>query len=130
MGGSTAPVDNLHSGGLFAPIDLETGIISHPGYDKKHVLHKCHPVSGIPIAGFQIPFWKEVKKLARSLAVEVPQMRYIGWDIAVTETGPLMIEGNNHPGYDILQMPPHTPDRIGMLPVFERLMKEPESSQK
>ena len=54
----------------------------------------------------------------------VPQVGYVGWDIAVTENGPLIIEGNHFPGHDILQMPPHVPDKIGMLPTFKKYIKE------
>lgn len=55
----------------------------------------------------------------------IPQLGYIGWDIAVSETGPQLIEGNEFPGHDILQMPPHVPDKIGMLPRFRQFLPEP-----
>ena len=34
---------------------------------------------------------------------KIPQIRYIGWDVAFTEKGPLIVEGNEYPGYGILQ---------------------------
>lgn len=116
IGNSDRPVDNLHSGGMFAPIDLETGTVDFPAYDKTRVTYASHPRTGTAIQGFQIPYWKESAELCLKAACVVPQMRYVGWDVAVTEEGPVFVEGNNLPGYDILQMPPHTPDRIGMLP--------------
>lgn len=42
---------------------------------------------------------------------------------AITPNGPVFVEGNNLPGYDILQMPPHTPDKVGMLPRFREFVK-------
>ncbi len=122
IGNSERPVDNLHSGGMFAPIDLETGKIQYPAYDKNRVVYHTHPMTGTRIQGFQIPCWEESKALCLKAAVRVPQMRYVGWDVGVTETGPVFVEGNNLPGYDILQMPPHTPGKVGMLPRFREFV--------
>ena len=36
----------------------------------------------------------------------------------------LLIEGNNFPGHDIYQLPPHRKDGIGVLPQFERVLNE------
>ena len=41
-------------------------------------------------------------------------------DVAITEKGPVLIEGNPFPGHDLLQMPPHAPDKIGVLPHFRK----------
>ncbi len=122
IGNSDRPVDNLHSGGMFAPIDLDTGKIRYPAYDKNRRTFETHPITGTKIQGFQIPYWEEAKALCLKAAVRVPQMRYVGWDVGITEAGPVFVEGNNLPGYDILQMPPHTPDKIGMLPRFREFV--------
>lgn len=122
IGNHGRPVDNLHSGGMFAPIDLDTGKIQYPAYDKDRITYEVHPDTGTRIQGFQIPFWEETKALCLKAATVVPQMKYIGWDVGVTENGPLFVEGNDMPGYDILQMPPHTPDKIGMLPRFREFV--------
>ena len=55
IGNSDRPVDNLHSGGMFAPIDLDTGKISAPGYDKNQRTFETHPLTGVKLVGFQIP---------------------------------------------------------------------------
>lgn len=122
IGNHGRPVDNLHSGGMFAPIDLWTGKIQYPAYDKDRNTYTVHPSTGTEIQGFQIPYWEEVKALCLKAALVVPQMRYIGWDVGISEKGPVFVEGNDMPGYDILQMPPHTPDKIGMLPRFREFV--------
>ena len=123
IGNSDRPVDNLHSGGMFAPIDLDKGVIQYPAYDKARHTYTEHPRTHTQIQGFAIPYWEEAKAMCLEASQVVPQMRYVGWDVAITPNGPVFVEGNNLPGYDILQMPPHTPDRIGMLPRFREFVK-------
>ena len=120
IGNSDRPVDNLHSGGMFAPIDLDKGVIQYPAYDKARHTYTEHPRTHTTIQGFAIPYWEEAKAMCLEASQIVPQMRYVGWDVAITPNGPVFVEGNNLPGYDILQMPPHTPDKIGMLPTFRQ----------
>lgn len=122
VGNGGRPVDNLHSGGMFAPIDLDTGLIQYPAYDKDRKTYEKHPMTGVAIEGLLIPLWEQAKELCLRASEVVPQMRYVGWDVAVTPDGPVLVEGNNLPGYDILQMPPHTPDKIGMLPRFREFV--------
>ena len=43
IGNSDRPVDNLHSGGMFAPIDLDKGVIQYPAYDKARQTYTEHP---------------------------------------------------------------------------------------
>lgn len=91
-------VDNLASGNIAAPIDLKTGKVNGPAVysdiTKKSVDN--HPVTGVPIIGFEIPFWNEVMKQSEEIALFQPQNRGVGWDVAVTESGPDFIEGNHN----------------------------------
>ena len=92
-----SPVDNLAAGNIAVPIDLETGIVCGPGVysdiTKQDETH--HPVTGIKLEGFQVPFWRECVELAVQAALHDTQNRSIGWDIAVTNEGPELIEGNH-----------------------------------
>lgn len=90
-------VDNLAAGNLAAPIDKHSGIITGPGSysDITRTSESIHPVTGVPIVGFQVPFWSECLSLAEAAALEHPENRSIGWDIVVTNEGPGLIEGNH-----------------------------------
>lgn len=116
-------VDNINNGGMAAPVDVETGVITHPGYDKDKRCFDVHPETNCPIVGYKLPYWQESIKMCLDAAKVLPQVGYVGWDIAVSEDGPQLIEGNQFPGHDILQMPPHVPDHIGMLPEFRKYVK-------
>ena len=124
IGNSGRFVDNINSGGMAAPVDVETGVIGFPAFDKDARVYEVHPVTGCPIAGYQLPYWRESIELCLEAAKVVPQLGYVGWDVAVSEDGPQLIEGNHFPGHDILQMPPHVPDKVGMLPRFREFVPE------
>lgn len=88
-------VDNLDAGGLAAHIDPDTGIVDNLAIDKNHEEFILHPISGEKFPGFQVPHWEEAKALALRAARETPDMRYIGWDVAITPDGVCLIEGND-----------------------------------
>jgi len=91
-------VDNMAAGNLAAPIDLSTGIVTGPGVysDITKTDEQIHPVTGVSIVGFQIPFWPEVCQMARDAALFGTRNRSVGWDIAITGNGPELIEGNHN----------------------------------
>jgi len=117
--GNGKVVDNFNSGGMVVPVNVEDGTVKFPAIDKAGNLYRSHPLTGVSIEGFAVPLWSDVLELAKQAAIELPELGIMGWDVAVTDDGPLLIEGNHYPGHDIYQLPPHTPDGIGLLPVFE-----------
>lgn len=96
-------VDNAGAGGVFGTIDIETGVIEAVG-DKFGKQYEVHPDTGVPILGFTIPRWEEAKDIAKELAQIVKGNRYAGWDLALTERGWCMIEGNAR-GQFVWQIP-------------------------
>lgn len=112
-------VDNFNSGGMTAPIDEKTGIVSQVAIDKQKNIYENHPQTGAQIKGFQFPYWNEAIELCKKASKEIPEMGYVGWDVAFTPEGPLFVEGNEFPGHDIYQLPAHTPNKIGIMPKFQ-----------
>lgn len=124
MGNSDRPVDNINAGGMYSVIDLETGKIAGPACDKNYHVYERHPRTGTLLTGYQIPLWDSVMALCLEAAKKIPQMGYVGWDVAITEDGPLFIEANNLPGHDAFpQMPSQAPDHIGFKPEFQKYLK-------
>lgn len=117
-------VDNINSGGMAAPVNVETGVIEFAAFDKDSRSYEVHPTTGCPIVGYRLPYWRESVEMCLEAARIVPQLGYVGWDVAVSDNGPQLIEGNHFPGHDILQMPPHVPDKVGMLPRFREFLPE------
>lgn len=88
--------DNLAAGNIAAVIDTETGIIADNGVysDITKQEEEYHPVTGKKIKGTQIPFWKETIAMAKEIAKIDSRNHSIGWDFAITASGPDLIEGN------------------------------------
>ena len=81
-----------------------------------------HPDTGITFIGYQIPMLPEAIALAKKAAMVIPQMRHVGWDIAITPDGPVIVEGNEHPGTDLCQLAPHYPEKRGLWPYYKRIL--------
>jgi hypothetical protein len=53
-----------------------------------------HPTTAEPIAGRCFPFWDEAKALVRRASLLFLPLRTIGWDVALTPAGPVLVEAN------------------------------------
>lgn len=94
-------VDNGSAGGIFTPFDLNTGRLFKTGFDENGKRFTKHPDTNILFENFQLPRYDEVKSLAIKATDKLPGLRYVGWDIAITEDKVILIEGNGMPGIQI-----------------------------
>jgi hypothetical protein len=103
-----------------AAIDLAHGTLSAMTGDKPECLsqwHDRHPVTGVAIAGREVPCWDAVAALAERAHRVTRDRVLVGWDIAITPSGPLLLEGNSYP--DV-----HYPQRIHRRPYGEMRIGE------
>lgn len=122
VGNGKSNVDNVTSGGMYTLVEND-GIITHPFFcDKTVSYYDVHPYSKVAFNGFEIPFYKEAVELCKEAALIEPHMRYIGWDISITPDGPVLVEGNNIPGYDMCQNHRFHDDGCGMKAVFDKIL--------
>lgn len=106
-GSASRGVDNFSAGGMIARIDLDTGIMDRGvsvDANNKVLWSESHPDTKESIKGVKVEHWEAVKALVIDLCTTFPFLRYVGWDVAVTEAGPVIIEGNNRPGPVLFQM--------------------------
>lgn len=114
--GNGGDVDNFKAGGMYTMLD-EHGVAHYPAIDGEDQVFEIHPLSGTPIIGFAVPNWAAVESLIEHIAHEVSEIRYVGWDIAVTPDGAAVIEGNYNTG--VFQLKPSvTGVRQGLLPLY------------
>ncbi len=85
-------------GNYIADIDRDTGClrsvlaidVGKGGYKKL----SRHPETGADLQGFRIPQWDCITALAKKAAAVFSPVGTIGWDVALRETGPCVMEGN------------------------------------
>lgn len=83
-------------------VDEEGNLISD-AYDEWFDTYVTHPDTGTVIKGMKLPFIPEAREMVKKAALLVPEVRYIGWDVAITQDGPVLIEGNFYPSYGLTQ---------------------------
>lgn len=89
-------VDNWASGGLAVGVESEGKLMKwglfKPGYGTKT---DRHPDTGTIFEGYQLPFWEETLQLVKETHIKLSCIPTVGWDIALTKNGPIVIEGND-----------------------------------
>ena len=96
IGRGESVIDNGGAGGFLAAVDEATGKITTPGKTEFGEVIEVHPDTGIPLVGFQIPEWEELLELIKELPTVLPEQKYVGWDLALSETrGWMLVEGNS-----------------------------------
>lgn len=114
--------DNSGQGGVICRVDPETGKICSVATDDYFHVYEKHPTTGVPFKGYQLPMVPQAIALVKQAALVVKEIRHVGWDVAITPEGPVIIEGNDYPGTDLCQLYPHTPEKTGLWPYYKRIL--------
>lgn len=103
--------DNTTSGGLASPVDLQTGRLGRAigmfPYEGRFEFD-VHPDTGHGIAGTSLPRWNELLDFA-ARAHQAFNTLFVGWDIALTENGFSVIEGNIGWSVRVVESPQRRP---------------------
>ena len=119
--GNGGVVDNFSSGGMYTYVS-DTGDVYVEAIDKNDNIYHTHPVSNHKIVGFKVPMFKEAVELVKECAKIVPEIAYVGWDVAISENGPVIVEGNCFPG--VFQVKPSLVDKKeGLIPKYNEIMR-------
>lgn len=118
--GNGGVTDNFSSGSMYTFTD-EEGTIIVPAIDQNDNIYETHPITKERIVGFKVPLYKEACTLVIEAAKLSPTIKYIGWDVAITDKTPVIIEGNSYPG--VFQIKPSlTNDHTGLIPKYQKYM--------
>jgi hypothetical protein len=98
--GGDAAIDNFQNGSLgnfIAPIDIDSGQLKSAITRSPNMLWyrlDVHPRTKRTFQEFTIPLWEDAKELVIKSAEHFKPIRSLGWDVAITENGPVVIETN------------------------------------
>lgn len=100
VGKKESLTDNLHQGGYVVNINVADGSIDEKtfGYKGKEgpwVEEKEEGIKELFKDG-RVPFWSDIVTLAKKAATVSPELRSVGWDIAISKNGPVLMEGNDN----------------------------------
>lgn len=88
-------VDNISAGGMSSSVDPETGRmrigLTWAGGPRENTVH---PITGGQVEGVVLPEWTQLRDLALRAHVAAGDWPSIGWDVASTTVGPMLIEAN------------------------------------
>lgn len=136
LGRKGSAADNWDKGGISVAVDLETGTLGKgvfkPVYGGNWVTH--HPDTGVQLVGRMVPGWADILDVCKRAGQALSGIRSVGWDIAMTPDGPVIIEGNatwslplaqvHSRGYltddvraDLAQLGATFPQKVNTLPV-------------
>ncbi|PSJ16640.1 sugar-transfer associated ATP-grasp domain-containing protein [Nitrosomonas supralitoralis] len=123
---SATIVDNYHAGGIAANVNIQTGILGKGTRGAWGVVtdgwYERHPETNVMIFQRKIPCWVEMINFVQHAHCSLfPDQVVIGWDVALLESGPCMIEANKAPDLDIIQRTREGPignERLGELLAF------------
>lgn len=134
LGGDHPVVDNMHRGGLAAAVDLRTGRLGPAiGLEPTADWQWKNPRTGAPIAGRELPGWQDAVDLACRAHDVFSEFVVIGWDVALLEDGPCLIEGNSSPCVNLIQRPLGAPlgaGRFGELVAHRIALLEGETGRR
>ncbi|MBR4227367.1 MAG: hypothetical protein IKR86_11535 [Candidatus Methanomethylophilaceae archaeon] len=106
-------IDNAHHGGICIAVDGQ-GCLYDDAFQYSTGKHyKRHPDTNYEFNGFQIPYWDQTKRLVLKAHELLYDMQSIGWDVAISPYGPVLVEGNTYWGMsEALQLAPDTWDNL------------------
>ncbi len=122
----TMDISNGCKDALTAIADIRTGVVITDAVDQRVIRdYAVHPVTGVPFKGFQIPFWQETVDMMKKVVPEASYISNIGWDVAITNSGPLIVEANTIPGFNTAQYRGFHPvtNGMGYQPIFDEAVK-------
>ena len=107
LGVGGAVVDNGAAGGMIVGLDLETGRLrprarQQPKFGAQW--HAYHPDTGVSLGGLTVPHWDLVRATVIRAAEVLRPLGSLGWDVAITTEGVVLIEANHRWGVNIMQI--------------------------
>jgi hypothetical protein len=95
-----AQIDNTSQGGISAPLNPDSGTVfkgahTYAKHEPDQPVYETHPDTGSRINGMKIPYWEDAVELIVKACGVVGGCTTLGWDVAITPDGPVLLEVND-----------------------------------
>ena len=107
---------------LTAVVDIRTGKVLTDAVDQnKMEEYTVHPMTGVAFKGLQLNHWDKTLEMLKRAVPLGKKISNIGWDVAITKDGPVLIEANTIPGFNTAQYAGYgwITDGYGYQPLFD-----------
>lgn len=106
IGMGNQEITNGASGAITVLLDSKTGVATSNGFAHAQAVieYEKHPNSGLPFCDLAVERWDEMMAMVHKLSEELPTVKYVGWDLALTKKGWCVIEGNGNAGQTPYQL--------------------------
>lgn len=109
---------------IYAPINLETGIVDYPAINNKFKVFDKSPITKESIIWFKIPRWPRIKRYVEKISDSIPEINYLTLDITLTTNEPILLNGSSKPMYTYYQQTLHRQDNYGIMNTINKIRKE------
>jgi hypothetical protein len=103
--GETVADNFWRSGNMLGGIDVETGklirVLRRTASGTEPI--DQHPKTGTAFTGLEFPQWSEMRSTVLRGAAAVPSCHFQGWDVALTDPGPVLVELEGDGGDPIME---------------------------
>lgn len=94
IGRGKSVIDNASAGGIGAIVNYDNGEIIATADKFGGENYQVHPDTKVPLIGFVIPYWEKLIETVKCMAMVNPSLHYAGWDMALSDKGWVLVEGN------------------------------------
>lgn len=101
IGLGNSSIDNSSTGGIFVDYNIEEnklGKVAYTFFKHGGKSFYQHPDSGVKFEDFELPYPEKVKNIVKKAALLIDK-EILGWDIAYTPQGAIIIEVNQSPNH-------------------------------
>lgn len=98
--------DNFwRNGNMLAGVDVESGKVLRTLVRTESGTEpiEAHPITGAKFAEMTFPHWDQMRDLVLKAATQIPSCHFQGWDVAMTDRGPILVELEGDGGNPIME---------------------------
>ena len=125
MGSNMSVVDANAENGSYRAVLNEDGSVCMAAFmDEMNNVKKAdkHHDTNVNFAEVKVPYVKEAIEMVKEAALCFPELPYIGWDVAITQDGPVIVEGNAVSGcFKLYQLINYIYHGVGMKTEMDRM---------